>query len=490
MIIEELAAKLGLDLDQAAFARGVEAIEGLRVGLGAVAGIAAAVGGVLVGVTKSVAENAIELSKSAQRAGVAVDSYQELAFAAEQSGTSLEDLQHSMILLSRQAFEAAHGSHEAAFAFRQVGVGVYDAAGKIKPTDELLEDLADRFSQMPDGIKKTALATQTFGRGGAQLLPFLNKGRAGIDELREAAHEYGVVLDEDVIAAAKRWQEQQKHLFASLKGLRNAIGGEFLKRLGTVTEKIADWIKRNRELITGQLFYWLDNLKQLLVPIAKIVEALLIDTDAWKYSLVALAAILAVINFPLLLIVGALLAIEDAYKFFEGKPSVLGHLLGDEETQNKVRDFMTDVRDFFKYVTSGQLGEDLAATLERWGEEIDKWLAQHPLIATIATRAAAIALNPISGTVAAYSSDVGNMADAAKRFGAPALGALGALGIPGVPSVPFSGGTQVVRERTTVPVTINAAAGMDEKELANRTADAVDARLQREHREAFAAVDQ
>jgi hypothetical protein len=463
MIVEELAAKLGLDLDEKGFEKGFEAIEGLKLGLGAVAGIAAAVGAALVAVTRGVAENAVELSKAAQRSGVAVDSYQELAFAAEQSGVSSDELQHSLILLSRQAFEAAHGSHEAAFAFRQLGVGIYDAQGKTKPTDELLEDLAERFSKMPDGIKKTALATQAFGRSGAELLPFLNKGRAGIDELREAAYDYGVILDEDVIEAAKRWEEQQKHLTAALKGLRNAIGGEFLKRMGNVVDKIATWIKANRELITERLFTFLDNLQQLLIPIAKIIDEVFIKTDAWKYSLIALAAILAVVNWPLLLIVGALLAIEDAYKFFEGKPSVLGHIFGDPETQEKIRAFMREIRAFIDYLFHGDIAEDVKNVLSG---------------------------KPAEGLFNALGFKKGGGIQALVESGAVVPTPAGIPLIP-PPSVPAAGGTtRSTSQSVQIHQTINAPPGMDPKEIADRSAQRIDEVLQRANREALSAVDQ
>lgn len=36
---------------------------------------------------------------------------------------------------------------------------------------------------MPDGAEKSALAMQLFGKNGMAMLPFLNKGAAGIQEL-------------------------------------------------------------------------------------------------------------------------------------------------------------------------------------------------------------------------------------------------------------------------------------------------------------------
>ena len=51
--------------------------------------------------------------------------------------------------------------------------------------------MADLFAAMPDGIQKTALATQIFGKAGLDLLPMLNLGSAGLAELQEKAGDYG-----------------------------------------------------------------------------------------------------------------------------------------------------------------------------------------------------------------------------------------------------------------------------------------------------------
>ncbi|MFJ4230115.1 hypothetical protein ACIPYV_21325, partial [Paenarthrobacter nicotinovorans] len=66
----------------------------------------------------------------------------------------------------------------------------------VKPMAEILPGLADKFKSMPDGAEKTALATQLFGRSGAQMLPFLNKGSEGIGQLTDKAKQMGLVIDD------------------------------------------------------------------------------------------------------------------------------------------------------------------------------------------------------------------------------------------------------------------------------------------------------
>src|SRR3990167_9582323 len=59
--------------------------------------------------------------------------------------------------------------------------------------------LADAFAGMEDGANKTALAMAIFGRSGANILPVLSEGAAGIARLKDEAKAMGVALSEDQI---------------------------------------------------------------------------------------------------------------------------------------------------------------------------------------------------------------------------------------------------------------------------------------------------
>lgn len=460
MIVEELAAKLGLEVDTGEFLKGFAALEGLHAGFEALKEIATAAGKAILELVPHVAESAIEAEKAAQRTGMSAEAYQELAFAAEQTNISADTLQHSMILLARQSFEAAHGSHEAAFAFRQLGVGVYGAHGQLKPTDELLGDLADRFSKMPDGVKKTALATQAFGRGGAELIPLLNKGRAGIDELRDSAESYGVVLDEDVIAAAERWEKQQKHLQAALTGLRNAIGGALLRQMGDLVEKIAEWVRVNRQVIAQGVIDFLSKMRQLGEALFVVIDELFIKTDAWQYALLGVAAAFAFMNAPLLALVGALLVFEDIFGFIEGKDSLIGSLFPKDEVEY-VRAFFKYISDTLKYLFTGGVGEDLASLLQ--GE---------------APTAFARAFGLKKGGGAQALIDQGILE------GPAALPA----SIPGL-SLVGPGGKPAVQQTNHTTINVHATSA-DPKQIADHVARRIDDHHQAKMREGFSAVDQ
>jgi hypothetical protein len=251
VIIQELAAKLGLEIDEGAFAVGEAIVHKLESGLLGIGAALGAYAGGIQALIHSTANAASAARKAAVRTGMSTDAIQELSAAADNSGLSAETLETGLIRLARATYAASTGSQEAQDTFSALGVSFYQADGKLKATDVLLQEVADKFATMPDGIQKTALAQRAFGRGGAELLPFLNKGAHGIEAMREEAREFGLVLDTETIQAAKEYKAANNDLEDSFRGLKYAIGGPLLKGAGDLAKAFAQLVSRNRKWIAG-----------------------------------------------------------------------------------------------------------------------------------------------------------------------------------------------------------------------------------------------
>lgn len=127
----------------------------------------------------NIADSMDELSK---RTGIAVETLSSLSNTAALAGSSQEELGSALIKLNKSIAEAASGSNDQALAFQNLGVSVKDAAGNIRPTTDVLADIADAFSRVDDGAVKTQYQMALFGKSGANLNEFLSKGSAGIKE--------------------------------------------------------------------------------------------------------------------------------------------------------------------------------------------------------------------------------------------------------------------------------------------------------------------
>lgn len=196
----------------------------------------------MIGAVKITADYGAELNKLSIQTGASTEQLSELRFAAEQSETSFEGVANGLKFLSRNAAEAAEGSKAQVAAFKQIGVSVKDSTGALRPMNDLLLDVADRFSVMEDGTAKAALAQEIFGKSGMDLIPILNEGRAGILAMGDEAERLGLVMSQEAAAAADQFDDTLTQVKAAATGLSVSIGQALLPSLTRAAEEMRDGI--------------------------------------------------------------------------------------------------------------------------------------------------------------------------------------------------------------------------------------------------------
>jgi phage-related protein len=148
--------------------------------------------------------------------------------ALQLSGVDADKASGALTIFSKNLGNAAGDSAKTADLTAKLGTSFLDASGQVKPMADILPGLADKFKSMPDGAEKTALATQLFGRSGAQMLPFLNKGSEGIGQLTDKAKQMGLVVDDVSAKAFGAAKVSQREYQMSIQGLMVTLGGGLL----------------------------------------------------------------------------------------------------------------------------------------------------------------------------------------------------------------------------------------------------------------------
>ncbi|NHC08446.1 phage tail protein [Azonexus fungiphilus] len=236
------------------------AFDSIKRGLGGLTDTAKSVNGVLanLGVAVSVAgltamvKSAIDtgdaLDEMSQRVGVSVETLSVWKPAAEQSGVSGESFEKGLRKLSSTMLEAATGSEDAARGFSAVGVEFKNQDDTLRATDQVLLDLAERFKAMPDGAEKTALAVQLFGKSGAELIPFLNQGRDGINELATEMQALGVQMSSETAAQAGNFNDALDKLHLATTSIGNQIIASLLPALNDMAGGMVESAKQGGTL--------------------------------------------------------------------------------------------------------------------------------------------------------------------------------------------------------------------------------------------------
>jgi len=377
LIVRELFAKLGLSVDAASFAVADQMLGAVKSGLGLLVSGAVRAGEGLTEIITKTVETASALNDTSIALGVTTDAIQELGYAAQLNGSSVEGMSDGIRKLSINMQAAASGSEEAAQTFRRLGVQITEG-GKLRAADAVLADIADKFKAMPSGARRVAAAVDLFGKSGAALIPTLAEGSAKLAELRQEARDLGIVLDKDTIAAGDDLGDSWDKLKAAADGLRYAIGGPLLEGIRESVDATVAWVKANRALLaqrlqvlikglvsgfkllaSGLLLVWrglnfvIARWKLFAALFAASIAAVILGNAAAVISFVSLGAaaigaavsaaaawVAAAAPFVALAAVIAfvLLALEDLWVFLRGGKSLIGDV--GKELARLVSDFI------------------------------------------------------------------------------------------------------------------------------------------------------
>lgn len=252
-----------LKLDTTNFSKGVKGAKGEAKGLGGFmqknaaqfkkAGMAmtiagAAIIGTFAKVTKTYIEMGDWIDKMSKRTGFSATALSELAYAADISGASLDNIEKSLKKMSMAIVDADAGLATYLRYFDLIGVSVKELRD-MKPEDQFMV-IGQAISDLTDETLKTAMAAQLFGRAGVTLLPLFKEGKEGIKKLRLEAHELGIVFDKEAAAKAALLKDKLTAMKSSFQGVGLALAEQLVPAItsfvGEVTKvvvQISKWAK-------------------------------------------------------------------------------------------------------------------------------------------------------------------------------------------------------------------------------------------------------
>lgn len=253
-------------------------------------------------------EGAIEaqaaLFKLSEQTGVTVEQLSGLKNVAALSGVSMERVGGVLTTLSRSMFEVASGTGRAREAFLTLGINVKDATGHMRPSTEVLQELAQKLTTASDKTLAVGLAEKALRGEGAALMPFL----------RDLA-EIGALQATTTAEQAQRAEEFERTLIKlslTQKALYNVIAGEVvpvldaLARTFLATAQGTDGLlAKTKELAAShEIRDWAFEIGML---IARSVDFVRVFVEGLKLIPTAVTAIVVSLQFSL----------ETVVKFFD-----------------------------------------------------------------------------------------------------------------------------------------------------------------------------
>jgi hypothetical protein len=268
------ALRVTLGLDSAEFTRGTKRAQkdvtafqksmsaGAAVIKGAFVGLIGA--GVLnqfSEMSKRGLEVASSIGEQATQLGVSTRALQEYRFAATQTGIAQDEMDKALQMGTRRLGQAATGNKQIAAAYAAIGVSIRDAKGNVRDFGDLIPEIADGLNKLPSPAERAAMANQLLGKSASTLLPLFAEGSRGIAGYRAEAERLGIVLTDDVIAAADKGADELAKMNLQIEAMNAKLAGENIEgikayetfvanlkiQLQVAIGSVADFVSRARD---------------------------------------------------------------------------------------------------------------------------------------------------------------------------------------------------------------------------------------------------
>lgn len=257
------------------------AVTSLLTSMGPFGGAIAAGATVLTGIAlagfeaaKSLGEYGVRIRDVELRTGLTAKEVGQFGFAARAAGQDTTIFERMMRGLSEAADDTSKEGEKARTTLQRIGVTMVDAnTGALKPTAQVMEEIAEGLNRLPAGFERDAAALALFKRAGVEAVPVISE----LTENLEIARQKGYGPSEDDVRRFTEYQREVTEVEMAWERFTRSIK-EPLAATVSVTFKwlgiASDMITLPGKILTQKLFGG--------KPTADDIE--MAETEGWGYG--------------------------------------------------------------------------------------------------------------------------------------------------------------------------------------------------------------
>lgn len=158
--------------------------------------------------TKSTVAYADSIAKTADKLGISTKALQEWQYVAELSGVEAGTLNKSILNFQKGLGDAAKGTGLLKDDLMRMSIGIKNADGSLRGVDDIMPEFLDKLGRMEDITDRNSIAMNAWGARGTTMINVALAGAAGIDKMRKAANDLGLVIDDKLLRQSEQVNDQ------------------------------------------------------------------------------------------------------------------------------------------------------------------------------------------------------------------------------------------------------------------------------------------
>lgn len=230
----------------------------------AAAGVVAALGAI----SYKAGKNADDLNTMSKIYGIGTTDLQKYKAAADLVDVSVETIAKSHTKLTKSMASAQSGTGKNAEAFKELGVDVVDANGKLRSSDDVWNDTIKALGNVQNETKRDALAMQLMGKSAAELNPLIEDGGETYEKVAETMKEYNLdFVDQETLDKANEFNDSLDTMKLIGSAALSQVGSQLAAVFAPALEKVVG--------IFGKVAEWLGNLNPKVLAVLGVVAAVI-----------------------------------------------------------------------------------------------------------------------------------------------------------------------------------------------------------------------
>ena len=246
-----------------------------------------AVAGAMISNAKSTAATADEIDKASIRMGIGAEKYQELAYAAGQSGVEMSTLEK--------------------------------AAKKLEGTGINFDDAINSIMSLETAEERAAAASDLFGEAVAyQMSPLIEQSGESFNGLIDRANELGLVMSEDAVKSGVEFGDLMSDMEQSVQMLGTSLGSAMMPVLNELIKTLVDSMPEIQKLMQDLAPVFSDLISEVMPPLLELIQTILPPLITLIKAIIPIVSevakvVVAVVNKILSVLGDAIPAIKDFF---------------------------------------------------------------------------------------------------------------------------------------------------------------------------------
>jgi len=242
--------------------------------------VAAVATGAIAKGLQAFAEKGDEIDETSRMLGIGAEALQELRFAAEKEGMSVEGLTTGFKQLNRNVGDLKAGQGGLLSQLKATNPALARQLRGVKSTEEAFNLMVDAIGAETNTAKRAALAQAAFGKSGQELIKIAAGGTAGLAKLREEARATGSIMSGDLARAGSDFNDAMQRAKATLSGLAQGPLTRLLELITPLIQRFTDWTTANKGLINAGIDTFFNKIVQIFETVGPVAGKALGELSA------------------------------------------------------------------------------------------------------------------------------------------------------------------------------------------------------------------